>query len=352
MIKYLGSKRVLIPQIVALVDALPRIKTCFDVFSGTSRVGHALKGRGYSVTANDHNTYAHTLALCYVAADRAKVLKDATKLIEELRRVKPKAGWFTATYCEGARYFQPKNGERIDAMREHIEKLSLSPELRAVLLVSLMEAADRVDSTVGVQMAYLKSWAARSSNDLELRVPDLVNGQGRALCMDAKDAAVEVGSVDLAYLDPPYNQHSYRGNYHVWESLVQWDKPEVYGIAQKRTDVREHKSEFNSKKKIHAALGEVLDALNARFLIVSFSNEGYIAPEDMVTLLEARGRVHSVALDFKRYVGARIGIYNPSGEKVGAVGRLKNQEHLFLLDRDSALAKGKLLLETAMVKAL
>jgi adenine-specific DNA-methyltransferase len=37
-------------------------------------------------------------------------------------------------------------------------------------LVSLMEAADRVDSTVGLQMAYLKTWAARAHNDLALRV--------------------------------------------------------------------------------------------------------------------------------------------------------------------------------------
>ena len=35
-----------------------------------------------------------------------------------------------------------------------------------MLIVSLMEAADRVDSTTGVQMAFLKQWAARSYNDL------------------------------------------------------------------------------------------------------------------------------------------------------------------------------------------
>lgn len=352
VIKYLGSKRLLLPQIVALVDALPRVKTCFDVFSGTSRVGHALKGRGYLVTANDHNTYAHTLAQCYVEADRKKLLAAATKILAELANVKPKAGWVTATYCEASRYFQPKNGERIDAIRERIEKLSLAPVLKAVALVSLMEAADRVDSTVGVQMAYLKQWATRSNNDLQLRMPDFLPGPGHALCMDAKDAAREVGRVDVAYLDPPYNQHSYRGNYHLWESLVRWDKPEVYGIAQKRVDVREHKSEFNSKKKIRAAFGDVLSALDARFVIVSFSNEGYLTPEDVVSLLKGHGAVHSAAIDFKRYVGAQIGIYNPGGEKVGKVGSLRNLEHVFLLDRDAVLAKGKKVLESALARSV
>jgi adenine-specific DNA-methyltransferase len=32
-----------------------------------------------------------------------------------------------------------------------------------------------------------------------------------------------------------------------------------------------------------------------------------------------------------RYVGARIGIHNLKGEKVGAVGRLRNVEYLFVV---------------------
>ena len=32
--------------------------------------------------------------------------------------------------------------------------------------------------------------------------------------------APALGHFDLAYLDPPYNQHRYFTNYHVWETLV------------------------------------------------------------------------------------------------------------------------------------
>lgn len=351
MIKYLGSKRVLVPHLVSLVDALPNIESAFDAFSGTSRVGHALKSRGIFVSANDHNTYAHTLAQCYVEADRRSVLKNAKRVLAELSGIKPKAGWFTETYSEHSRYFHPKNGARIDAMRERIEAMSLPPSLKAVVLVSLMEAADRVDSTVGVQMAYLKTWAARAHNDLELRMPDVLNGKGRAYCLDAAVAAKTVGRVDLAYLDPPYNQHSYRGNYHVWESLVRWDKPDVYGIAKKRDDVREKKSAFNSKRTIHKAFEDVLASIDARFLVVSFNNEGYMSPDAIEGMLRKHGRVDSVAVDFKRYVGARIGIYNPDGEKVGKVGRLTNQEHLFLVDCDGELGRRKSVLARAVTAA-
>jgi adenine-specific DNA-methyltransferase len=52
-------------------------------------------------------------------------------------------------------------------------------------LTSLIEAADRVDSTTGVQMAYVKQWAPRSAKPLELRMPGLLNGPGRAIQGDA-----------------------------------------------------------------------------------------------------------------------------------------------------------------------
>ena len=77
MIKYLGSKRRLIPSIVGVVAALPEARSVLDLFSGTSRVGLALKAAGYRVVANDHNAYAATLARCYVQADRERLLSWA-----------------------------------------------------------------------------------------------------------------------------------------------------------------------------------------------------------------------------------------------------------------------------------
>ena len=219
MIKYIGSKRTLLPTILGAIGNLgPDVKTALDLFSGTSRVGHALKTVGYQVFANDHNAYAHALATCYVQADLEDVRQDAESLIAEFNRLSGKAGYFTDTFCVCSRFFMPKSGERVDAIRDAIESKGLAPELRAVVLVSLMEAADRVDSTTGLQMAYLKQWAPRASNDLILRMPNVLprarNGKGRAFGMEAHQAASELVA-DVAYIDPPYNQHSYLGNYHV-----------------------------------------------------------------------------------------------------------------------------------------
>ena len=330
MIKYIGSKRVLVPHIVSGVSAFPESGRVLDLFSGTSRVARGLKETGRYVIANDHLSYAATLARCYAQADATVWKAEATKLIAALGDAEPTPGYFTRAFCEEARYFQAHNGARVDAVREEIARLALPPELEAIALVSLMEAADRVDSTTGVQMAYLKQWAPRAFNELELRVPAMLPGPGEALQLDAVEAASRV-EADVAYIDPPYNQHSYMGNYHVWESLVRWDKPETYGVANKRVQCREYKSDFNSKRRIRQGLQTVFDALRCKHMLVSFNNEGHVDRDEMVELLSEHGRVGVVAADFKRYVGAQIGIHSPNGERVGRVSHLRNKEFLFVV---------------------
>jgi adenine-specific DNA-methyltransferase len=339
MIKYIGSKRALIEPILAAVrGALPSGGRVCDLFSGSARVGRALKSDGFFVQSNDLNAYAHVLATAYVQADADRWRAPAERLIAELAAVRPEDGWFTQTFCRDARYFHPDNGACIDAIRARIAALALEPELEAIALASLMEAADRVDSTAGVQMAYMKTWAPRALKPLSLRVPELTPGAGRATRADAVDLAAQV-EADLVYLDPPYNQHSYLGNYHVWESLVLWDKPPTYGVANKRVDVRDRKSPFNRRGEIGPALSRVIADLRAPNLIVSFNDEGYLGRAQLVDMLSSRGHVSVVEIARPRYVGARIGIHNRKGEKVGQVGRLNNVEHLFIVtDRRLDLA--------------
>lgn len=337
MIKYLGSKRLLVPWIIdAVRHYCHHAHSVLDLFSGTSRVGYAFKSLGFRVESNDHNRFAYHLAHCYIETDLADIPKDFFLLIDHLNNLPGKYGFFTENYCVKSRFFHPKNGEKIDHIRLEIDKLDIDHKLRSVLLVSLMEAADRVDSTCGIQMAYLKAYAPRAFIPLTLRMPKLLAkssyGVSKAHCLEAHKAAQEV-NCDITYLDPPYNQHNYRGNYHIWETLVCNDKPDVYGTAHKRIDCKSNKSIFNSKISCQKALAEIIAALSSRYIIISFNDEGFISKENMEDMLYHFGDLTILEKEYKRYVGAKIGIYNNKGVKVGNINKLDNKEFLYIIDR-------------------
>jgi adenine-specific DNA-methyltransferase len=181
-------------------------------------------------------------------------------------------------------------------------------------------------------MAYVKEWAPRSFNPLELRVPDMLPGPGHGLRGDACELAGQLGHFDLAYLDPPYNQHRYFTNYHVWETLVRWDQPEHYGVACKRIDSRDDttKSAFNAKRNMPAALRQVLADLDAEVVLLSYNDEAWITLEELCDMVSVHGHTEALGFDSKRYVGAQIGIYNPSGQLVGEISHLRNQEYVVI----------------------
>ncbi len=334
MIKYLGSKRLLVPAIAAAARALCA-RTAVDLFSGTTRVAQGLKSAGLEVIANDIASYGEILARCYVEADARTVdPADVAGLLAHLERLPPRPGYFTETFCIQSRYFRPENGARIDAIRDEIDRLRLDRTLEAIALTSLLEGADRVDSTTGLQMAYLKAWAPRAREKLALRVPRLLSGPGRATREDANALVRRLARVDLAYIDPPYNQHSFFSNYHVWESLVRNDRPEVYGVACKRIDCRENRSPYNSRRAFRPAIESLLADLRSRFVLLSCSSEGYLDPECVPALLGRWDALSVLEIDFRRYVGAQIGIHNPRGEKVGRISHLRNREYLFLAGED------------------
>jgi len=329
-IKYLGSKRRLVGVIGELFSAAGG-RTALDLFTGTTRVAQELKQRGGFVTAVDRARYAAVFAQSAIATDATAL--DLGALDDELAALDalaPRPGYVTETFCHRARYFRPENGARIDAIRDALEDRRHHPHF-PVLLTSLIEAADRVDSTTGVQMAYLKDWAPRAHNRMTLRRPDLLPGPGVARRADACElAAAGLGPFDFAYLDPPYNQHRYEANYHVWETLVAWDAPEHYGVACKRSELadREVTSVFNRRRLMPVALGECIAGIDATVMVVSYNDESWVGLDELVDLCRPRGAVEVLAFDSRRYVGALIGVHNPAGRRVGTPNRLHNVEYL------------------------
>ena len=296
MIKYLGSKRTLLPVLKSLLQA-SGARTAIDLFTGSTRVAVAMKQIGMQVIAVDSASYSEVLSKTFIEINGTpKMQAELEDQIHYLRNIPSEPGYFTEVFCKKARFFRPANGERIDSIRERIESDYQGSWLYHPLLASLLIAADKVDSTTGVQMAYLKNWSRRSGAQLDLQVPQLLRGSGTALRADANEIVKELPQVDIAYLDPPYNQHRYFGNYHIWETLIRWDKPDYYGVANKRLDTRsdQNKSAFNSKKTMPAALSDVISNLKAETLILSYNNESWLSRKDLIDICSGYeiGRAH------------------------------------------------------------
>ena len=344
MIKYLGSKRALLPVLETLFTA-SKATTAVDLFTGTTRVAAAMKQIGMHVTAVDTASYSEVFSKSFIELDRKNVdLRELTQAVNSLNQLSGESGYFTEVFCEKARYFQPRNGQRIDTIRTAIESDYKQSWMYYPLLSSLLIAADKVDSTTGVQMAYLKAWSRRSSLELELQVPQLLAGPGKSVRGDAIEQLSNLGSFDLAYLDPPYNQHRYFGNYHIWETLVRWDKPDYYGIANKRIDARssENKSPFNSKLTMPDALAKLIAGLDAKTVVLSYNNESWLSRRELSDMCSNYESVEILDFDSKRYVGSQIGGYNQSGRLVGKPGAHRNLEHIVIAgpqDKVSAMVQ-------------
>lgn len=177
-VKYAGSKLKLLPYILQLAKKLP-VKTVLDGFSGTTRVSQAFAKAGYKVLCNDIAAWSEVFGTCYLLNDKRPQAYE--ELIRHLISLPPVDGWFTEHYgglpnggsalqTDGMKKpWQLHATRRLDAIREEIERLSLSKVEKAVALTSLILALDQVDSTLGHFVSYLQDWSPRSYNKLILR---------------------------------------------------------------------------------------------------------------------------------------------------------------------------------------
>ncbi len=120
-----------------------------------------------------------------------------------------------------------------------------------------------------------------------------------------------------------------------------WDAPEPYGVARKRIDARDPatRSAFNSKRTMPDALRSVVSSVDCELLVLSYNDESWLAVEELETLCGQGRSVATLAFDSARYVGARIGIFDPSGVKVGRVSHLSNQELLVIAGEEALVRR-------------
>lgn len=353
-IKYAGSKLKLLPHILMLASQV-EAKSVFDGFAGTTRVSQAFAQSGYDVISSDISFWSETFANCYLKGGSSEKYE---KLIMHLNSVKPIDGWFTHHYggCPDTpsphkRPWQYHNTRKLDVIRREIDRLDLDEIAKSVALTSLIQALDRVDSTMGHFTSYLKDWSSRSKNQLQLRIPKIVENEREANHEvrrgDIFDTINSV-SADLAYLDPPYGSNNekmppsrvrYASYYHLWTTVILNDEPEVFGTANRRVDSRDKVAasifeEFrkNSDGRFIAvsAIQRLLKEIKAKHIILSYSSGGRATSGNLRDAIGSVGRVISVKeVNYRKNVMAGM---RWTDDWVPSVDS-KNVEYLFLIEK-------------------
>ena len=357
-IKYAGSKLKLLPYILQLVKKV-RPKTVLDGFAGTTRVSQALAQIGYLVIANDISAWSKIFGSCYLLNPHPE--SHYKPLMDHLNSLSGKDGWFTEHYGgepnDGSsigedklkKPWQKHNTRKLDAIREEIERLSVSETEKAVLLTSLILALDEVDSTLGHFASYLNDWSPRSYNKLYLKVPRLIPSTERHAVhqSDIFDLVKKV-KADLAYFDPPYGSNNekmppsrvrYAAYYHLWTSICLYDKPALFGKARRRADTSDTLagSVFEEFRKSESgrfiaveAIEHLLQTTRADHIILSYSSGGRATAEEVNDAINSVGKLIEVLeIDYRKNVMAGMRWTN---EWVSEA-ETPNREFMFLIEK-------------------
>lgn len=340
-IKYAGSKLKLLSQIENIIRTT-NSKTVLDAFAGTTRVSQYLANRGYEVICNDISPISKIFGQCFLLNN---VSQTAYKgFIDHLNNLKPIDGWFTEKYggkiSDTKKPFQVHNTRRLDAIREEIDRLTLSSIEKSTLLTSLLMGLDKVDSTLGHQSAYLKNWSARSFNDLLLEVPNYNTHVNNHKVLQQMAGSIS-DEIDLCYIDPPYGTNSikmpssrvrYDSYYHIYKTVILNDKPELFGRNNRRLDSKDNVaiSTFESVDKdvVIQAFRELFN-IRAKYLLFSCSTTAKldIQTELLPLISEYCDIISLTKIDYKKHVMSSmswINVWNNDKE---------NFEYLILAER-------------------
>ncbi|MBI4977208.1 MAG: DNA adenine methylase [Spirochaetes bacterium] len=369
LIAYIGNKRRLLPfigrTIGTLMEQTSGMTTFLDLFAGSGSVSRLARHLGFSVHANDWEYYSYVMNhphLSLVPGDEEKLFANCGGLIRALERLNttpdlPHDDWYIAGFYAPAddenpdtrnerMFYTNHNARRIDAIRTEIERWRtrglIDRDGYLYLLASLIYEAATHANTSGVFKGFHNGFGGRGKDalgrifgDVALTPLTLHDGpRGNVSQMDANMLVREHagGRTDIAYIDPPYNQHQYGSNYHLLNTIALWDKPtvnrDIYVNGKKtnksaiRHDWIKTRSGYCSRSSAEALFSQLITSLNARYIMVSYSTDGIIPVDSMMDILNARGEVSIESEQYTRYRGAKQSIVN----------RTKNIEYLFIVD--------------------
>lgn len=332
--RYIGCKLNLLPYIEHLVTETLGVRegVFCDLFAGTATVGAHFKKQGFQIISNDllelSAAFQHALiannaepAFSGIIDTLGDVgdtnlftsLSPYNQVIAWLNCLPGKKGFIFNAYCPsgrnecGRQYLSDVNGQKIDAIRQQIQTWRAAGDITEnefyLLLLPLVEATSKVANISGTYAAYLKHWDARTYKPLTLVPVDIIRSRlsHSVYRRPANELVTEI-RCDVLYIDPPYNTRQYITNYHLLETIARYDNPSLRGKTGLRDYEASEKSAYCSKSACLSAFTDLIEKADARHIVVSYSNEGILSPDEILSVLSLRGKANlSSAIDYQRF---------------------------------------------------
>jgi adenine-specific DNA-methyltransferase len=333
LITYIGNKRSLLPFIGNALEIVKKRLGCrkltiLDAFSGSGAAARYFKAHADLLLVNDLEAYSETINRCYLANENELPLKELREihgaLVRKLREEPLRKGFIAELYApqdenhikSGERvFYTPRNAMFIDTARYYIEEID--PALRHFFIAPLLSESSVHANTAGIFKGFYKDRhtgkgrfggtgrdaLSRIKGDIELPFPVWSNFNCPVKIF-RQDANTLEEETDLAYLDPPYNQHPYGSNYFMLNLILSYKRPvslsPVSGIPPDW-----NRSAYNKRQEAARAFRELAGNVRSKFLLVSFNSEGFISPGEMRAILEKTGKVEVFETPYNAFRGSR-----------------------------------------------
>ncbi len=363
LLKYMGSKRELLPFVVNSIESLntDSVWLC-DLFSGTSVVGCSLKDK-FNIHSNDIQSYSSIFSNTYLQnlnrlIDPKSLEQIENKIrfyvdefykkyehfsfeykyvntFEELIEIEEKQqnlinlkfgiGFNLFTKYYSGTYWSFDQCVWIDSIRAIAEEYKGYPEYY-VILSSLIYAMsytsqgtghfaqfrDVTESNMDDIMIYrnrsIWPYFQRKFIDLVSNVNYETNREFRITNLDYIDCLRIIDDNTIVYADPPYSSVHYSRFYHAIETLVKYDYPQVKYKGRYRED--RHQSPFGKKTEVVNAFRLLFECVKARksHMVLSYSDNGMITQNEIFSLgKEIFGSGYLGEIQTKEYIHSKMG---------------------------------------------
>ncbi|MCL2721435.1 MAG: DNA adenine methylase [Treponema sp.] len=353
LITYIGNKRSLLGfidnGIRKVQNKLHKNKLkMFDVFSGSGIVARYFKQFSDLLITNDLENYSYVSNQCYLSNEdeidflslREYYQELIAKSNNELRK-----GIISELYApkndkniksDERVFYTNRNAMFIDTVRQLIDKIPKNDQ--KYFLAPLLSEASIHANTSGVFKGFYKNKETgigqfggknqdaliRITGDIKLPFPIFSNFNcDTIICNDDSNEIIKtLPEVDIAYLDPPYNQHPYGSNYFMLNLILDYKYPEntskISGIPEDW-----NRSAYNKSNFALNALTYLVENIKSKYVLISFNSEGFIKIDEMKKMLMKYGKLEVLETKYNTFKGSR----NLNNREIHV------REYLYLLEK-------------------